>query len=78
MRHFEKGRAHFCVVGCSFPLLLCFILGLMGLSLSLRAQAGLTITNLSQLAELTSRGQQVVVNILLDATVFACDTNSDS
>jgi signal transduction histidine kinase len=41
-----------------------------------RAEAEATITNLAQLTQVMSPGQQVVADLHLDATVFACDTNS--
>jgi hypothetical protein len=41
-----------------------------------RAQASDTITNLAQLTQALNHGNQLVTNLVLDATVFACDTNT--
>jgi len=76
MRHFEKRRAGLCVAGFSFPLLLFFVSGVILFSLSLPAQTGPTITNLTELSRSVSHGQQIVADIQLEANVFACDTNS--
>jgi signal transduction histidine kinase len=40
------------------------------------AQTRDTITNIAQLTQTLDRGKQLVANLELDATVFACDTNT--
>lgn len=72
MRHFEKGRAYFGLASFSLLSALLLVSG----DPFIYAQTALTITNLAQLTESVSRDQQLVADIRLEATVFACDTNS--
>jgi signal transduction histidine kinase len=72
MRHFVERRARFCLASFSFLLTLSLVFA----SPFAQAEAVATITNLAQLTQVMSLGQQVVADIRLTATVFACDTNS--
>src|SRR5579871_5650858 len=69
MRHFVERRARFCLASFSFLISLVFA------GPFAEAQTALTVTNLAQLRNVMSLGQQVVADLRLDATVFACDTN---
>lgn len=71
MRRYVERRARFWLASFSFLLTLSLILA----APFVQGQTT-TITNLAQLGEIMSRGMQVLADLRLDATVFACDTNS--
>jgi signal transduction histidine kinase len=76
MRYFERWRALFGVAGFGFMLSLALIVGAVESASLLHAQTSAAITNLAQLTQAMSREHQMVADIRLEATVFACETNS--
>jgi signal transduction histidine kinase len=76
MRHFEKRRALFDVADFSFLVRLALIFAAVASAPLVRAQTPPAITNLAQITQAFVRQTQVVANVRIEATVFACSTNS--
>jgi signal transduction histidine kinase len=75
MHHVQKKHAFFrWDVNLKWASVLIF--GLFVSAFQIRAQTSATITNIAQLTQAVSRGSQVIVTLQLDATVFACNTNT--
>ena len=75
MHHVQKKFAFF-GLDVSFKWARLLILSALASAFPIHAQTSATITNLAQLTQAVSRGNQLVANLELDATVFACDTNT--
>jgi hypothetical protein len=73
MHYPKKKRPSANVVFC---ILLVLVLGAMASGPPLDAQTDPVITNLAQLTQALGREIPIVRDIKLDATVFACNTNS--
>ena len=69
-------RRHFLGLDVRILLACILALGLVASVTPVRAQTHDTITNITQLTHALSRGKQLIANLELDATVFACDTNT--
>ena len=75
MHSLSKRRA-FLGLDRAFLAACIFISGSVASVTPARAQSVDTITNLAQLTQSFSLGNQRVADLELDATVFACDTNT--
>ena len=73
MHYPKKKRLSAYVVFC---ILLALVLSVMAYGPPLHAQTDPVITNLAQLTQALGRENPIVRDIKLDATVFACNTNS--
>ncbi len=73
MDHLEKERP---LADAGFSFTFALVLGTIATAAHVHAQSTPTITGLAQLPQALSRETHLVADIQLEATVFACDTNT--